>query len=279
MAYAREVSSGLKREGPSPERRSREVEIERRAPSILRPEWPPGPALSWAGVFALAVAVDVFLGRWVLLPIFVGSFYGGMIVLALVTFPAILRWRGWLRRRDPRSWRMMQAGVWTLSMVGIILLSPWWLGWEWDAGLISRITGGVLLALSVAAGAWAASVMGWDRISVTSTLFPPGDGAEENGVFQGLVVEGPYGHVRNPLADADVGVIVGTTLLTGNWLLVGLLVAFLAHVVLQLPFEERELEERFGEVYRRYRSLVPRFIPRLNPVDRTEVFRPERRGE
>ncbi len=174
---------------------------------------------------------------------------------------------------------MVQAGFWTLSIVGIILLSPWWLGWGWDSGLLSRIIGGVLLALSVAAGAWAAHVMGWDRISVASTLFPPGDGAEENNVSQGLVVEGPYGYVRNPLADVRVGVIVGTALLTGNWLLVGLLAAFLAHVVLQLPFEERELEERFGEVYRRYRSLVPRFIPRLNPVDRKEVFRPERREE
>jgi protein-S-isoprenylcysteine O-methyltransferase Ste14 len=268
----------LKREGPSRGWRSREAEIERSAPSVLRPEGPPSPALSWAGVFALAVAVDVFLGRWVLLPILVAGFYGGMILLALVTFPAISRWRGWLRRRDPRSWRMVQAGVWTLSMVGIVLLSPWWLGWGWDAGLLSRIIGGVLLALSVAAGAWAARVMGWDRLSVTSTLFPPGGGAEENNVSQGLVVEGPYGHVRNPLAGADVGVIVGTALLTGDWLLVGLLAAFLAHVVLQLPFEERELEERFGEAYRRYRRLVPRFVPRLKPVNRKEVF-PERREE
>lgn len=44
----------------------RETEIERRALSVLRLEWPPGPALSWAGAFALAVVVDIFLGRHVL---------------------------------------------------------------------------------------------------------------------------------------------------------------------------------------------------------------------
>ncbi len=226
------------------------------------------------------MAADVLLGgRWAFLPAFVAGFYGGMIVLGLLTFPAISLWRGWLRRRGTRSWRMVRAGVWTASMVVIVVLSPWWLGWGWGAGLLLRIIGGVLLALSVAAGAWAARVMGWDRISVTSTLFPPGDGAEENGVSQGLVVEGPYGHVRNPLADADVGVIAGTALLTGNWLLVGLLAAFLAHVVLQLPFEERELEERFGEDYRRYRGLVPRFVPRLWAVDRGRVYRSENREE
>lgn len=270
----------MNREGPSRGRRSREDEIERRAPSVLRPERPPGPALSWAGTFLLAVAVDVFLGgRWAFLPAFVAGFYGAMIVLGLLTFPAISRWRTWLRRRDPRSCRMAQAGAWALSMMGIIVLSPWWLPWGWDAGLLSRIIGGVLLVLSVTVGAWAAHVTGRDRISVASTLFPPGDEAEENGVSQGLVVEGPYGHVRNPLADADVGVIAGTALLTGNWLLVGLLAAFVAHVVLQIPFEERELEERFGEDYRRYRGLVPRFVPSLRAVDRERVYRSQQRKQ
>ncbi len=65
----------MKREDPSGGRRSREAEIEGHAPSILRPERPPGPALSWAGALVLAVVADVFLGRWALLPILGSEYY------------------------------------------------------------------------------------------------------------------------------------------------------------------------------------------------------------
>jgi protein-S-isoprenylcysteine O-methyltransferase Ste14 len=113
--------------------------------------------------------------------------------------------------------------------------------------------------------------MGWARLLFASALFPPGQGAEENNIPQKLVVVGPYRYVRNPLYVTDITVILGTALLTQNWALVVLLAAYIAQLALQLPLEERELRIRFGQPYRRYCQLVPRFIPRLRPVDPGQI--------
>lgn len=113
--------------------------------------------------------------------------------------------------------------------------------------------------------------MGWARLLFAGALFPPGAGAEENEGPQRLVVEGPYRYVRNPLYDTDFTLIAGAALLTGNWGLVILAALYLAQLALQLPLEERELRQRFGESYRRYCRLVPRFVPRLRPVEPAEI--------
>jgi protein-S-isoprenylcysteine O-methyltransferase Ste14 len=90
-------------------------------------------------------------------------------------------------------------------------------------------------------------------------------------VPQRLVVEGPYRYVRNPLYDTDVGVILSTALLSGKWFVVAVLAAYLVQLGMQLYLEERELKMRFGEAYERYCHLVPRFVPRLTPVDPDEI--------
>jgi protein-S-isoprenylcysteine O-methyltransferase Ste14 len=85
------------------------------------------------------------------------------------------------------------------------------------------------------------------------------------------VVEGPYQYVRNPLYDGDFCLILGAALLTQNWALVLLAALYLAQLALQLPFEERELRERFGIPYQRYCELVPRFVPRRRPVHQQDL--------
>jgi protein-S-isoprenylcysteine O-methyltransferase Ste14 len=64
---------------------------------------------------------------------------------------------------------------------------------------------------------------------------------------------------------------VGAALLTRNWGLVLLATLYAAQLALQLPLEERELRERFGGPYRRYCELVPRFVPRLRPVEQRDL--------
>jgi len=81
-----------------------------------------------------------------------------------------------------------------------------------------------------------------------------------------LVVVGPYRWVRNPMISGVLLVLAGETLLFGS----GALGAWLAlfFVVNTLYFvwsEEPGLERRFGDEYRRYRSHVPRWVPRLRP--------------
>ena len=66
--------------------------------------------------------------------------------------------------------------------------------------------------------------------------------------------------------------IFGAALLTRNWGLVVLLAAYIAQLVMQLRLEERELRARFGATYLRYCRLVPRFIPRLTPVDPAQIY-------
>jgi protein-S-isoprenylcysteine O-methyltransferase Ste14 len=212
------------------------------------------------------------LGRWVLLPLFVAGFYGGTFIIALVTYPLLSFWRGWTRRRGLISWYLIEVGgLWGATMVVLILLSPWWLRWSWSGTLFLQVLGWVLFVGSVVAGTWAVAKMGWARLLLAGALFPPGAEAEENGVPQRLVVEGPYRYVRNPLYEGDFCLIVGAALLTRSWALVLLAVLYLAQLALQLPLEERELGERFGASYCRYCELVPRFIPRRMPLRQRDL--------
>ena len=230
------------------------------------------PAVLWAASFVVCVVGDALLGRWVLVPLFVAAFYGGMIVIDLVTYPVLTFWRGWLRRRGLMAWYLVEVvGLWGGTTVLLFVLSPWWIGWSWDGVALLQVIGGALAVASVAVGTWAVAKMGWARLLFAGALFPPGAGAEENNVPQRLVLEGPYRYVRNPLYDTDFALILGTALLTSNWFLILLAVLYAAQLALQLPLEERELRQRFGRPYRRYCELVPRFVPRLRPVSRQEL--------
>jgi protein-S-isoprenylcysteine O-methyltransferase Ste14 len=230
------------------------------------------PAMAWIASFALCALGDSMLGRWVLLPLFVAGFYGGTIVIALVTYPMLSFWRGWLKRRGLIVWYLVEVGgLWGMTMVVLFLLSPWWLSWSWSGMSSLQVLGCVLFAGSVAAGTWAVAKMGWARLLLAGALFPPGVGAEENGVPQRLVVEGPYRYVRNPLYDGDFCLILGAALLTRSWALVLLSALYLVQLAFQLPLEERELGERFGVPYRRYCELVPRFVPRRRPVRQRDL--------
>ena len=77
-----------------------------------------------------------------------------------------------------------------------------------------------------------------------------------------LLTEGIYGRMRHPrYVEVAVGTL-GYALFSG-WL-GAIVVAVLTFPVLHLivVLEERELLERFGEEYERYRDRVPRYVPR-----------------
>ncbi len=231
-----------------------------------------GPAMAWIASFGLCTLGDVMLGRWVLLPLFVAGFYGGTFIIASVTYPMVSFWRGWLKRRGLMAWYLIEiGGLWGATILVLVLLSPWWLRWSWSGMSSLQVLGWVLFVGSVVAGTWAVAKMGWARLLLAGALFPPGVGAEENGVPQRLVVEGPYRYVRNPLYDGDLCLILGAALLTRSWVLMLLAALYLAQLALQLPLEERELTERFGVPYHRYCELVPRFVPRRRPVRQRDL--------
>jgi protein-S-isoprenylcysteine O-methyltransferase Ste14 len=232
----------------------------------------PGPAFAWAGALTGCLVVDALLGRWILLPFFVAAFYGGMVVIDLMAYPLLELWRRWLRTRGVWAWYIVEVGgLWSGTAVVFALLAPLWLGWGWDVPWPLRAFGGLVFLFSVVMGVWALWRMGWARVLFAAALFPPGAGREENRVPQRLVVEGPYRYVRNPLYDTDVGVMIGTTLLTGKLFVPAVLAAYLIQLGVQVYLEERELKTRFGGSYERYCRLVPRFVPRLKPVDPGEI--------
>ena len=229
------------------------------------------PAAAWAGAFVACVVGDWVLGRWVFVPDFVAAFYGGMIVIDLLTYPMLSFWQRWLRRRSLRVWYLVEVvGMWGGATLFIVALAPWWL--STDSGPVALRELGALLALaSITIGTWACYRMGWARLLFAGALFLPGAGAEENRVPQRLVVEGPYRHVRNPLYVTDFALILGAALLANDPFLILLAAFYAAQLALQLPLEERELHRRFGRRYSRYCQLVPRFIPRIRPVSPQEL--------
>lgn len=81
-----------------------------------------------------------------------------------------------------------------------------------------------------------------------------------------LAVDGPYGHTRNPLYLGSLLIGTGVAVAGGRWIFVALFLAFFLLVYLRaMRHEERVLEDRFGERYRRYRRAVPLLLPRLSP--------------
>lgn len=85
---------------------------------------------------------------------------------------------------------------------------------------------------------------------------------------QKFVVSGPYRHVRNPMLLSVILMILAEAVALGSVVLLGWAVAFFfLNTVYFALKEEPELEQRFGEDYRRYKQNVPRWIPLLQPYD------------
>lgn len=74
---------------------------------------------------------------------------------------------------------------------------------------------------------------------------------------------GPYRFVRNPMAVAGIVQAIGVGLLASSWLTLLYAVCGIAYWhALVRPFEEADLEARFGERFRAYRNRVGTWVPR-----------------
>jgi protein-S-isoprenylcysteine O-methyltransferase Ste14 len=81
-----------------------------------------------------------------------------------------------------------------------------------------------------------------------------------------LVVTGFNRHVRNPMYVGVVAIIVGQSLLFGQFrLLVYALVVWLLFASFVRFYEEPTLTRRFGSDYEGYRRGVPAWLPRSRP--------------
>lgn len=79
-----------------------------------------------------------------------------------------------------------------------------------------------------------------------------------------LITDGPYAYVRNPIYSGFMALMAGYCVSVGGYL-AGMLSLTILFGILRTRtlLEERLLEDRFSDEYRRYRDRVGRFLPRL----------------
>jgi protein-S-isoprenylcysteine O-methyltransferase Ste14 len=139
-------------------------------------------------------------------------------------------------------------------LFGAALLVALVLRWFWPMPLVShraaRWPGLALVVLGVGIAIWGRRTMLAARTNVDPSL-----------PTTAIVVSGPFRFSRNPLYLALTLVYVGLTLACNSWwgivVLVPLLLVMHLGVVRR---EERYLEQKFGEIYRRYRANVRRYL-------------------
>jgi protein-S-isoprenylcysteine O-methyltransferase Ste14 len=77
-----------------------------------------------------------------------------------------------------------------------------------------------------------------------------------------LVTSGIYGWTRNPIYLSEMVIILGLALGSDAWLGFAWATASIVTLYQLARVEESDLEKAFGDEYRRYRTRVPRFLPR-----------------
>lgn len=221
--------------------------------------------------FGLAVyaTVTTEAGWGVLL--MVGAAGGSVIALSLMALGRVPT--EWLVARGPFAFRQANPSAATAAHVattGVQILFFWGLflaaiplalafaDQRWGLAVpfpsAAPLAGGVLLAAASALGLWSAAAMS------TRGAGTPLPAAMPNR----LVVAGPYRVVRNPMAIAGITQGVAVGLILSSWLVVAYAIAgSLVWNYAVRPLEEADLEARFGDEFRCYRTSVRCWWPRL----------------
>lgn len=130
-------------------------------------------------------------------------------------------------------------------------------------GAVVPALGAGLLVAASALGLWAAYIMSTLGKGTPLPIAMPNR----------LVIAGPYLWVRNPMAISGITQGIAVGLMLSSWLVVAYAIAgSLVWNYAIRPFEEADLEQRFGEEFRQYRDTVPCWIPRRARYSRTAVF-------
>ena len=161
-------------------------------------------------------------------------------------------------------WRMLATililpGTALVFVPGLIL----WLTSDAETGLTVVGPGEVDFWIGLAAGLIGLGLAVW----TVRLLVRQGEGTPAPwDPPQKLVVAGPYRHVRNPMITSVLLMLFGESLIFQSSPLAAWLIVFFVVNGVYFPLsEEKGLEQRFGDDYRRYKQNVPRWLPRLSP--------------
>jgi protein-S-isoprenylcysteine O-methyltransferase Ste14 len=182
------------------------------------------------------------------------------MVHSILADPRFKRWaRGMLGKAFDR-WQRLAFNLLALSMVlpflGILIFSPNRVLYAIPAPWSWLMAGGQLLA--AIALLLTLSQTGVSYFLGLSQLWGARASAGREG---GLVTDGFYCHIRNPLFFFAAVFLWLSPLMTWNLLVFNILATI--YFYLGARHEERSLKEEFGRVYEDYKEKVPMFLPRL----------------
>jgi len=88
-----------------------------------------------------------------------------------------------------------------------------------------------------------------------------------------LVIDGPYAMIRNPMYFGTFMIGAGIIMmLLRLWFLFLFMIVFLLIYIPQMKKEETALLDRFGEEYKRYCGITPKYFPRLDYLSRLNRY-------
>ncbi|MDR3748438.1 MAG: isoprenylcysteine carboxylmethyltransferase family protein [Acidobacteriota bacterium] len=178
------------------------------------------------------------------------SVYGTIPLFWLVVHPSIEKWRA----RGRRAFLLI-VPIWA-AIIGITFFILWpfrfahfyatWLAW---------VPGGLFFLSGFAT--YSAAFKSFDHTQVSGLAE-----LEPHRHRQQLVTSGIRARVRHPIYLGHLCEIVGWCIGTGLVALFVLAAFAMLTGTIMIRMEDRELEARFGEAYREYRSRVPAVLPR-----------------
>ena len=220
---------------------------------------------------------------WLLLAAVVGALSIGLVYGNPVPAPSAAGWSGDFAVMMIMMWPFVpmfliqvhffrgfwrRLGLWTYLAiflewlpVGLVLFALGDLLLRFEVAVSAPIVvlGVVAVAAGVALHGWTLKLLGLKATIGYTELKPESESGKRT-----VITAGPFGVVRHPSYWAHTLIFSGVFLVTGV-VAVGViaLVDFVLAYFVTTELEERELIERFGEEYRRYRR-VPKFFPKLH---------------
>jgi len=156
------------------------------------------------------------------------------------------------------------AGFWCYALDPVnvsAMLAGWFMRRPIDFGIAGdRHVMQAILAVGVVLTLLAAMLRTWAAAYLQSEIVH-----DWNLHTEGLVADGPFRYVRNPLYLGGVLFAVGFALAASRLGFVVIVLGLTFFYLRLIAREESLLSERQGESYRRYLQTVPRLIPSLRP--------------